>query len=157
MDDKDLILNEDAVPVQLLLLFLAVAFSGTFLVVSVFERSFAGFITGAVSAFVFYIVIKLNNDMNDVYTDGKVFTIKNLYKKKIVLNADQFDKIVDMKTIMWHPDSPYYTILFKNGAKFNFSKTRFTFFGFPIRSKERLSQELTEKVRAFIEQANQHV
>lgn len=88
---------------------------------------------------------------SEIYTDGTAFFVKNLYQKEKKIDAVLFDKIVDMKTIVWFPDSPYYTIYFKNGMEFHFVKKKTTFLGFPMRDKAKLAEELTKEVKDFLE------
>jgi hypothetical protein len=82
-----------------------------------------------------------------------LFFVKNLYKKEQKIDAALFDRIVDMRTIIWYPESPYYTIYFKNGTMFHFVKTSSTFLGF-LKDKAELAKELTKEVNDFL--SNEH-
>lgn len=110
-------------------------------------------VMGIIPSF-FYIPVNIFvKRFSNIYTDGDVFFVKNLYKKEQKIDARLFDKIVDMKTIVWYPNNPYYTIYFKNGMKFDFAKKKNSFPGFPMRDKEQLAEELTKEVKDFLSKA----
>lgn len=100
----------------------------------------------------FYIPVNVfMKRFSEVYTDGYTFFVKNLYRKEQRIDAALFDKISDMTVMVRYPDSPYYTIYFKNGTKFHFEKKRHASPGSPMKSKAELAQELTGEVRDFLQ------
>ena len=100
----------------------------------------------------FYIPVNVfMKRFSEVYTDGHTFFVKNLYRKEQRIDATLFDKILDMTVMVRYPDSPYYTIYFKNGMKFHFEKKRNALPESPMKSKAELAQELTGEVRNFLQ------
>lgn len=100
----------------------------------------------------FYIPLNIfMKRFSEVYTDGHTFFVKNLYQKEQRIDASLFDKILDMTSMVRYPDSPYYTIYFKNGMKFHFEKKRDSLQASPMKNKGELAKELTREVKDFLQ------
>ena len=99
----------------------------------------------------FYIPVNIfMKRFSEVYTDGRTFFVKNLYRKEQRIDASLFDKISDMAALVRYSDSPYYTIYFKNGMKFHFEKKRDSVQESSFKNKGELAQELTQEVKDFL-------
>jgi hypothetical protein len=76
--------------------------------------------------------------------------MQNFFKQKTELKPSLFDKITVMDTVLWRPNSPYFTIHFKDGSKFNFSRKTFGDVNYALKDKTILAKEQTAEIVKYL-------
>src|SRR5688572_9809227 len=141
--NKTYVLNDTASAVQRNVILASISISCFFFLFLDWEY----ILMGIVPMF-FYIPVNIfMKRFSEVYTDGRTFFVKNLYRKEQRIDASLFDQISDMTTRVRYSDSPYYTIYFKNGMKFPFEKKRVGLQEPSFKNKVELAQALTREVK----------
>lgn len=90
----------------------------------------------------------------DIYMRNDFFIISNLIRKRKI-SESEFIGVIPAKKVLFTLNSPYFTILFKDGSAFNFVKER------PLKQvlhKDRklISEELTRAISESIKASNKN-
>lgn len=84
----------------------------------------------------------------DIYIQNDFFIISNLIRKRKI-SSSEFIEIIPAKRVLFTLNSPYFTILFKDGEAFNFIKER-SLNQIIKKDRELISKELTLAINEFI-------
>lgn len=89
---------------------------------------------------------------SEVYTDGYMFFVKNLFNKEQQIDAALFDRIVEVRSLIKQTPNNrlYYIIYFKNGMKFQFRRPSDDFSGPPVDYGVDEGKQLTKEVGDFL-------